>query len=254
MIWEDCACIFCDQPEEVELIEYWGEERAFMFTTCCEGLHESIVERMNDEPKYGAELLTLLLGEYGIADGEKLRRVVGINGQLQLDWNPEMREITRAQAFDFVEKHHEHNGRLPGWRFGAGIWNGRELIGVIVVGNPTARAYNGRGWLEVRRLCLNRDVPEELRWNACSLAYGWAARETERRGYRRVITYTLETELGTSLKASGWTVDGKTKGGSWDTPARRRQDTAPTSPKVRWMRELNPSTTQINLNVIRRAA
>ena len=31
----EIRCLFCDQPERVEIFEVWGHE--WMFDTCCEG-------------------------------------------------------------------------------------------------------------------------------------------------------------------------------------------------------------------------
>ncbi len=71
-----------------------------------------------------------------------------------------------------------------------------------MTGNPVARAFMGRGIVEMNRLCVRRDVPAALRWNAASLLYGRAAREAERRGAQRIITYTRADETGVSLHAS----------------------------------------------------
>jgi hypothetical protein len=55
------------------------------------------------------------------------------------------------------------------------------------------------GWtLEVTRCTTNGTK------NAASLLYGAAWRATKALGYRRLITYTLVEEPGTSLKAAGW--------------------------------------------------
>jgi hypothetical protein len=53
-------------------------------------------------------------------------------------------------------------------------------------------------------------------------------------GYRRLITYTLVSEPGTSLRAAGWRIVGTVSGRSWDTPSRPRVDRYPTQDKLRW--------------------
>jgi hypothetical protein len=45
---EPLACLFCGAPEFVEIHEIWGHE--FMLQTCCEGLHEQIVQDMDADP------------------------------------------------------------------------------------------------------------------------------------------------------------------------------------------------------------
>lgn len=131
-----------------------------------------------------------------------------------------------------------------GWKFGGGIRNGSELIGVVTVGRPVARAYDARKYIiEVNRLCVRRDIPSGLAWNACSMAYGYAAREAKKRGYALIVTYTLESEDATTLKAAGWTFDGITRGGSRSCPSRPRVDKTSTERKVRWkkvLRKLRP--------------
>ena len=43
-------------------------------------------------------------------------------------------------------------------------------------------------------------------------------------GYEKIITYILQSELGTSLKASGWICEDDNVGGSdWNTPSRPRE-------------------------------
>jgi hypothetical protein len=64
--------------------------------------------------------------------------------------------------------------------------------------------------------------------------YGMARRVAQNMGYARLITYTLPSEGGASLRGAGWRQVAQTKGGSWDTPSRRRTDKAPTCPKWRW--------------------
>jgi hypothetical protein len=49
-----------------------------------------------------------------------------------------------------------------------------------------------------------------------------------------LITYTLKSEAGTSLKAAGWKIIGESKGGSWNVKSRPRVDKHPTVPKLIW--------------------
>jgi len=146
---------------------------------------------------------------------------------------------TKAKAF--ITKYHRHNPAPPGWKFGLGCWNGCDLIAIAWVGRPVARVINHQTTVEVNRLCVRTDIKKGLEWNACSKLYGASAREAERRGFEKIITYTLDSEEGTSLKAAGWmkehtTLDGQT----WDRPSRPRRQQAPTCAKVRWGKILKP--------------
>ena len=84
---------------------------------------------------------------------------------------------------------------------------------------------------EVTRVAVLDDQP-----NACSMLYGAAWRACRAMGYRRLITYTLVSEAGTSVRAAGWREVGKRGGGSWDTPSRPRVDKHPLEQKVLWER------------------
>lgn len=234
------TCLFCGEPELVELFEVWGHE--FQIETCCEGMHEAVCREMSDDPDYAKALLTELGAEQII--GGKLRRVPDAGGQLILDCKLEVDGIEQAQAKAFVHAHHEHCPPPAGWRYGAGIWNGRHLMGVVMVGRPVARLLDHTKIVEVNRLCIRRDLPRQLRWNACSQFYGWSAREAEKRGFEKIITYIMEDEDGTTLKAAGWTCEGPAGGGSWNRKDRPRADRAPTIRKVRWSRTLAPRVAQ----------
>jgi hypothetical protein len=53
-------------------------------------------------------------------------------------------------------------------------------------------------------------------------------------GYRRLITYTLPTESGSSLKAADWRLLGERGGGKWSRENRPRVDTHPLQTKLLW--------------------
>jgi hypothetical protein len=53
-------------------------------------------------------------------------------------------------------------------------------------------------------------------------------------GYRELITYILESEKGTALRAAGWTCHGKAGGMSWNVPSRPRIDKSPHQLKLRF--------------------
>ena len=57
-------------------------------------------------------------------------------------------------------------------------------------------------------------------------------------GYRKLVTYILDTEPGTSVRAAGWKEIAKVKGRSWNTPSRPRVDLYPLQDKLRFEIEL----------------
>lgn len=235
------ACWWCGQPEVTELAEAWGHE--FQIETCCEARHQEVVEGMNDDPEWGAALLRRMGAEALL--GYPLRRVppdMG-TGQILLDFELDVRPISRPLARAFVQRHHRHNRPLPIDRYRAGCWNGPTLVGVVVVGNPVSPALMNTGLVEVRRLCTDPGVPDTLRYKAASTLYAWAADTAERHGWRRIITYTLASESGLSLRycKPRWRCEGPAsrEGASWAKRGPGRV-VGPTEEKVLWSRALRP--------------
>lgn len=146
--------------------------------------------------------------------------------------NLELQPISQKEAFRFIALHHRHHLPPRGWKFGIGVSDGSEVVGVITAGRPVARMLDDGWTLEVTRCC----VLEGYR-NACSMLYGAAWRAAKALGYKRLITYTLKSESGTSLRAAGWKVLYETSGGSWSRPSRPRVDTALLGQKVLWEAE-----------------
>ena len=112
-----------------------------------------------------------------------------------------------------------------------------DICGVAVIGRPIARNLDDGETCEVTRVATDGTK------NACSMLYGAASRAAKALGYRRVVTYTLERELGVSLKASGWKEDAKVSAGTWDGRSRHRvqldmfgNQNRDSGPKVRWVK------------------
>lgn len=129
----------------------------------------------------------------------------------------ELVPVSLEEANAFVERYHRHLGRVVGHKYSIGLEDG-PLIGVIIVGRPVARGLDDGWTLEASRCCVLPD-----RRNGCSRLYAAAWNAARAMGYRRLVTYTLHTESGMSLKASGFRVVHQTRGGQWDTPARPRE-------------------------------
>lgn len=134
--------------------------------------------------------------------------------------------IDFADAADFVRLHHRHHTPPVGHKFSIAAMNDDELVGVVIVGRPVARRRDDGLTLEVTRLCTLGHP------NACSFLYGAAARATFALGYRRIGTYILKREPGTTLVAAGWKLIGETPGRSWSVPSRHRDDKHPLEPKL----------------------
>jgi hypothetical protein len=63
-----------------------------------------------------------------------------------------------------------------------------------------------------------------LRWNYCSMLYAHSAREAERRGFSRIITYIRDDEEGISLRAAGWVCEGPAGACGWPGARRSRSN------------------------------
>lgn len=130
-----------------------------------------------------------------------------------------LQPLSLKEAQTFINEHHRHNIAPIRDKFRIGLNDGEKVIGVVMVGRPIAR-HNDDGWtLEVNRLCVLDGYKD-----ACSMLYGAAWRVTRAMGYKKLITYTLKTEPGTSLVAAGFKVIGETKATpkGWDVPSRPR--------------------------------
>lgn len=141
-----------------------------------------------------------------------------------------MQPIDYASACEFIRRHHRHHLPPQGWKFGIAAAVGDAVVGVVTVGRPVARRLDNGWTLEVTRCCTD-GTP-----HVASKLYATAWRAARALGYRRLITYTLQSEAGTSIKAAGWKALYETahKKHGWDVPSRPRVVKAPTCPKTLW--------------------
>ena len=136
--------------------------------------------------------------------------------------------ITIGDANEFVRRHHRHHGPTVSGLFAVAAGRGDEVVGVAIIGRPSARMLQDGWTAEVTRLATDGSR------NACSILYAAAWRACRALGYRRLVTYTLPEEGGGSLIAAGWTLVGSAGGGSWSRGSRPRVDRHPTQEKFRW--------------------
>lgn len=154
-------------------------------------------------------------------------------------------KISLKTANAFVEELHRHHFKVQGNKFSVGVMNKDKLVGVCIVGRPVSRYLDDGSTLEVTRLCTDGT------YNACSILYARAAKIAKDMGYSKIITYILQSESGTSLKASGWICEGEAGGGNWNCQSRPRElipnqmtlfpqkEKYPTEKKVRWSKILS---------------
>lgn len=136
---------------------------------------------------------------------------------------------TLKEAHAFTAKWHRHHGPSIGGLFALACAATDDFIcGVAVIGRPVSRMLQDGFTAEVTRLSTDGTK------NACSMLYAASWRAARAMGYRRLITYILAEEPGTSLTAAGWKLIAQTKAGSWDRASRPRIDLAPLQAKMRY--------------------
>ena len=133
-----------------------------------------------------------------------------------------------SEANEFVRLHHRHHKAVVGHKFSLAVSDGQNLRGVAIVGRPVARMLQDGATLEVTRVATDGAI------NACSMLYAACWRAARAMGYRRLVTYVLADELGTSVRAAGWKEVGKVRGRSWSCPSRPRVDKHPLQGKIRF--------------------
>lgn len=158
--------------------------------------------------------------------------------------------LSLREANALVAGWHRHHQPVKGCKFVVGVADADdELHGAAIVGRPRARLLQDGWTAEVVRLVTD-GTP-----NACSMLYAACWRAWRALGGRRIVTYILESEPGTSLRAAGWDRERETENEphGWDRAGRRRLEglpkhevgdgqlpllddfeAVPQGPKVRW--------------------
>lgn len=135
--------------------------------------------------------------------------------------------MTLRAARAYVKENHRHAPSIQGGLFAVGASVGSALVGCAIVGMPVARQLQDGQTVEVRRCCTDGTR------NACSFLYRVCVRIASAMGYRRVLTYTLESESGASLRGAGFKVTKRTRAEHWSRKGRERSE-QPLQHKFRW--------------------
>lgn len=141
--------------------------------------------------------------------------------------------MTLKEANEFVLNFHRHNKPTLGGMFSVGVSDGEKLIGVAIVGRPVARLLDNGETLEVIRCCVNDDAPK----GSCSFLYSRCWQAAKALGWKKLVTYTLQSESGSSLRGAGWKVVAELKardGGAWQNRPGRNWQEVVGQAKLRW--------------------
>lgn len=136
--------------------------------------------------------------------------------------------LPRREAVEFVNMHHRHLKAPAGAIISLGAYVSGELVGVVMLGRPSSRKLHDREVIQVTRLATNG------RRNVCSYLLARAKRAAMALGFLRILTYTLESESGASLRGAGWEQTGQTKDEQWARPSRARRDNGLRGRRRRW--------------------
>ena len=126
-----------------------------------------------------------------------------------------------TEANQFVLSFHRHNKPTVVGKFALGVAFDSELVGVAIVGRPICRHLDKDGTAEVLRTCTNNKAPK----GAVSKLYAACWRAWRAMGGQKIITYTLKSESGASLRGAGWAVvyESKTNNNPWNSKTRQRE-------------------------------
>lgn len=138
--------------------------------------------------------------------------------------------ITLKVANEFVLRYHRHNKSVVGSRFAIGLTRDCELVGVAICDRPISRHLDNGLTLEVYRVCTDGTK------NATSMLYSRCKRIGQLMGYEKIITYTLQSESGSSLKAIGAQIEKNIEGRQWNDSekVKRTKQAVSEEMKYRW--------------------
>jgi hypothetical protein len=151
--------------------------------------------------------------------------------------------ISKTAARQFVQEWRRHNEAPTTQQvaFACALADDETVVAVVTAGHPVARGLHDGFTLEVSRVCVRPGY--EVTKNANTRLYGAMRRVGAALGYRRLVTYTLQEETGTSLRAAGFSDPVDIGARTWtDSKVRVRHDTtiwgdrvnAAGVPKFRW--------------------
>ena len=138
------------------------------------------------------------------------------------------------EANKYVANFHRHNKPVTMARFAVGASDGAQLVGVAIVGLPVSRELMDGFTVEVSRCCVVDGSP----LGTCSALYAACWRAAKAMGWRRLVTYTLQSESGASLRGAGWKVVAELKPrgdkSQWTSRPGREWQAVVGQAKLRW--------------------
>jgi hypothetical protein len=150
-----------------------------------------------------------------------------------------------------VELNKQWHSRLPSITnpYGDQICFGAEYEGKLyacaIWTMPVARLFNGKNYLELRRMAISAEAPKNTASRMISIMVK-TIRKAKPHIVRLISYQDTSVHSGTIYKASGWTIAEKTAGGSatpasiqsWQKNKRIRKESQSVAYKIRWEKDL----------------
>tara|TARA_R100001594_G_scaffold59248_1_gene93196 strand:+ start:1768 stop:2226 length:459 start_codon:yes stop_codon:yes gene_type:complete len=137
---------------------------------------------------------------------------------------------------EYITAFHRHNKKVQGCKFTFGCLYKDKLVGVCVVGRPISRFKDDGFTAEVTRICVFDAAPSGVN----SFLYARAWRVWKAMGGKKIITYTLQSESGCSLRGANYKIINEVeinKHKGWLNRDNRKLQAASQQPKFCWMYE-----------------
>ena len=139
-------------------------------------------------------------------------------------------KIELSDANEYIVRNHRHHTKVVGHKFSIGAYYKSILVGVAICGRPVNRTLDNGDTLEITRLCTTGTK------NTCSKLCSYVIKYAKLKGYKKIITYTLMSENGSSLKASNFILDKENAGGLyWDCKSDKKRQYKSKELKKRWI-------------------
>lgn len=154
------------------------------------------------------------------------------------------------EANAYVGEFHRHSRPVQrdGGKFAVGCGNDAGLWGVAIVGRPLSRIIAQDATVaEVLRVCTRPGAPK----GSNSFLYGRCWQAWKALGGRRLVTYTLQTESGESLRGAGYRIVAELAPRSWvDRRDHLKREWQPVygQAKLRW--EFPPPEGQLDTPIV----
>ena len=136
----------------------------------------------------------------------------------------------------WIVARHYTRSAPPGFRVALEFMEGRERIGAMLLGRPTARMLDPADWLELTRMWFVDSAPKNTESRALGMMRKWVRIWLP--GVRGLLAYSDPGagHSGTVYRADGWAKFGRTSKSGIGWQSRPNRKPGSTERKDRWVR------------------